>query len=262
MSNKYSCKKHNINGDIVNLAYADAGCKAKAIVGGSTNSDTEGQQQVLRANVLQRLTQLDATCNSDTGDCQTDNELLMNYSCPHPLGLHGIYHTNIGNIKNATTKQTSTSSVCAPVAMTSTTAGPFVSFNPFGYAIPSVTENPPEKATILQTTSTSFDSAPVAITSTDLVGECHEIWVPDKLVAKAVDDNSTNKNDTDDEEDLYDDGSDCDYFDDDYQNDVDYPLGGGWIREDQDATKKFNDDSDETSHCADNHQNHNSRCLK
>ncbi|GJT29449.1 putative RNA-directed DNA polymerase, eukaryota, reverse transcriptase zinc-binding domain protein [Tanacetum coccineum] len=95
-----------------------------------------------------------------------------------------------------------------------------------------------------------------------LVGECHEIWVPDKLVAKDVDDNSTNKNDTDDEEDLYDDGSDCDFFDEDYQNDVDYPLGGGWIREDQDATKKFNDDSDETSHCADNHQNHNSRCLK
>ncbi|GJT55582.1 hypothetical protein Tco_0990636 [Tanacetum coccineum] len=96
----------------------------------------------------------------------------------------------------------------------------------------------------------------------ELVGECHEIWVLDKLVAKGVDEKSTNKNDTDDEEDLYDDGSDCDFFNKDFQNDVDYPLGGGWIREDQDATKKFNDDSDETSHCADNHKNHNSRCIE
>ncbi|GJY41937.1 putative reverse transcriptase domain, ribonuclease H-like domain, aspartic peptidase domain protein [Tanacetum coccineum] len=120
LSTSVSCKKQNINRNIVNLASADAGYKAKAIVGGSTNSDTEGQQQVLRANVLQCLTQLDATCNSDTGDCQTDNELLMNYSCPHPFGLHGIYHTNI------------------------------------------------EKATILQTTSTSFDSAPVTITTTTI----------------------------------------------------------------------------------------------
>nr|GEV07809.1 hypothetical protein [Tanacetum cinerariifolium] len=60
-----------------------------------------------------------------------DNELLMNYSYPHPLGLHGIHHTNIGNTE-----------MCL--------------------------KNPPEKATVLQTTSTSFDSALVAITSTNL----------------------------------------------------------------------------------------------
>ncbi|GJZ16013.1 hypothetical protein Tco_0551690, partial [Tanacetum coccineum] len=202
LSTSVSCKKQNINRNIVNLASADAGCKAKAIVGGSTNSDTEGQQQVLRANVLQRLTQLDATCNSDTGDCQSSG-----YTHKFLLTLSDM----LFQVLRKTARK---------------------GYNLANYKI------------------------------RELVGECHEIWVPDKLVAKAVDDNSTNKNDTDDEEDLYDDGSDCDYFDNDYQNDVDYPLGGGWIREDQDATKKFNDDSDETSHCADNHQNHNSRCLK
>jgi hypothetical protein len=80
----------------------------------------------------------------------------------------------------------------------------------------------------------TIDGIHVCVRIRELVGECDEIWVPDKIVDTAVDDNSTNKNDTDGEEDTDDDedldydGSDCDIFNEDFQNDAEL-LSIPWV---------------------------------